>query len=160
MRTPILAIALAAFGGPVLGATWTVATSEMTRTGSCGSGSIVLTDGCNPVAYTGQAQIAAYGQGLDDGWNSQDADAAEWRIRGLDDAKAVRLTFMDLHDQPRSFARVTIGGAEWNFDRGDNANLRFIDLGLPGGDDILVTIHTRLNDGFSARADVCRADPS
>lgn len=158
IRASMLLLSLATVGGPGSAATWAPVASDMIRTGACGSGSAVVGDGCAPVLYAGQPQLDAYGQGLAGGWNSQDTDAVEWRIGGLGDALGLRLTLMDLHDQRGSFARVTVGGAEWAFDRGDNANVRVIDLGLPGGDAILVRIETRRNDGFSALAEVCRPE--
>lgn len=151
------ALLLALLASPASAATWTTAPSEMIRTGECGSGAVVVSDGCDPILVSAEheAKLAPFGQFVAGGWNTQDTDAAEWRIWGLTGAQSVRLEIHDAHDQPASFVTVTIGGAVWTRDRQPNGNVWVIDLGEPDGDALLVRIETGLNDGLTARAMSC-----
>ena len=155
MSPAVLALTLL-LGGPASAATWITPDQTMTRTGACGSGGAVVGDGCAPVRYAGQPQIAASGQDLEGGWNSQDTDAARLTFAGAG-ALAVRLTLRDFHDQARSHGRIVAwNGASWDFERGANANEHIILLTMPDGDPIgYVDFSTRWNDGFTARVDVC-----
>lgn len=150
-----IALLFAILASPAAAVTFTPEI-ELVRTGACGSGGAVVGDGCSPVRVDGQPALAAFGQELAGGWNSQDTDAATLWIGGLSGAQTLTLSFMDLHDLARSFARVEVGGAAWIFGRGGNGEVREITLGLAGEDELFALIFTRLNDGYSVGASACR----
>ncbi|MBP7619324.1 MAG: hypothetical protein KA745_00030 [Gemmatimonadales bacterium] len=158
IRASLLALSLATVAGPGSAATWVPVASDMIRTGACGSGGAVVGDGCAPVLYAGQPQIAASGQALDGGWNSQDADRARLTFDAAG-AREVRLTIRDFHDQGRSHGRVTAwNGATWDFDRAENGNVHTILLTMPDGALVgFVDFETRRNDGFTVLAHACAA---
>ncbi len=159
MKTAVLALSLL-LAGPASAATWITPDQTMTRTGACGSGGAVVGDGCAPVRYAGQPQIAASGQDLD-GWNSQDTDAARLTFAGAG-ALTVRLTVRDFHDQANSHGTITAwNGSSWTFAREPNANEHLILLTMPDGEPLsYFDFGTARNDGFTARVDVCIPDPS
>lgn len=162
----IAAAILAWFAGPSMAraalptdvAGGRAAAISVTRIGPCGSGGVVVGDGCS----TRSAEGLGYGQGMAGGTNSQDiGDLRGWIIfpRPVD---TVWFTVQDAHDQlyTKTF-KIAIGGHRYEIAKRQangaqttfmvrlgravrKTSLRMLNIG-PNG-------KARTNDGFSFRA--------
>lgn len=133
--------------------------SDFTRLGSCGSGGVVIGDGCSPIRSTGQPELTLYGQDALGGVNSQDTNRLKWTVQSDTAFTALKFDVRDFRDLRRSHGTITVGGQKVSFDRASSSGetntvvFRFRQAVKRA----VVRFSTRLNDGFTvSRGNVCR----
>lgn len=135
------------------GAGWRDSAFTLVPTGRCGSGGVVRGDGCRAIAADG----LGFGQDMPGGLNSQDGDAFTFTVAAPDGFSHLWISARDAADQARSSWVLDLEGATAELLGRQRNGSHF---GWLFQLDQLVTsisgsIRTRLNDGFSLRAEVC-----